>query len=71
MFSAELQKRLQLLDEHLVFMDDHQLLLEEKKADGAAKLLLQLQNPCILFSKLEDKKLRYFKNHKCADYILY
>lgn len=30
MFSAELQKRLQLLDEHLVFMDDHQLLLEEK-----------------------------------------
>ncbi len=71
MFSAELQKRLQLLDEHLVFMDDHQLLLEEKKADGAAKLLLQLQNPCILFSKLEDKKLRYFKNQKCADYILY
>lgn len=71
MFSAELQKRLQLLDEHLVFMDDHQLLLEEKKTDGEAKLLLQLQNPCILFSKLEDKKLRYFKNQKCADYILY
>lgn len=71
MFSVELQERLKLLDEHLVFSDKRRLLLKEKKKDGEAELTLQLQNPCILFSKLEDKKLRYFKNQKCADYVLY
>lgn len=71
MFSAKLQERLKLLDEHLVCWNDHQFVLEEKKEQGEAELLLELPDPGILFSRLEDKKLRYFKNQKCADYLLY
>lgn len=71
MFSAELRERLKLLDEHLVYCNDHQFVLKEKKAEGEAELTLELHNPGILFNRLENKKLRYFKNQKCADYLLY
>lgn len=45
--------------------------LIEKQESGFADLQIELQSPCILFRDLEKKKLQYFKNQKCADYILY
>ncbi|NBK93490.1 hypothetical protein D5278_16150 [bacterium 1XD21-13] len=71
MFSTELQERLKLLDDHLVAFDENQFVLKEKRTEGKAELTLKLCAPCILFCKLEDKKLKYFKNQKCADYLLY
>ena len=71
MFSGELQKRLDLLDGNLVCISDSQVHLIEKKEQGTADLTLNLQNPCILFRGLEDHKLGYFKNQKCADFALY
>lgn len=71
MFQAEVQKRLALLEKGLVECSAIQLHLKEKKEDGAADLTLNLENPCILFRDLEKRKLAYFKNKKCADYVLY
>lgn len=71
MFQGELQKRLDLLEGDLVLTSDSRLHLQEKREQGVADLTLNLQNPCILFRDLEHKKLEYFKNKKCADYVLY
>lgn len=71
MFQGEIQKRLELLDSNLVLVSDSQLHLQETRQQGEADLTLNLQNPCIMFKDLENKKLNYFKNKKCADYILY
>lgn len=71
MFQGELQKRLDLLNDDLVQVSDSQLHLVEKREQGIADLELNLTNPCILFKDLENRKLDYFKNKKCADYVLY
>lgn len=71
MFRGELQKRLDLLDGNLVCTSDSRIHLIEKKKQGEADLTLNLQNPCILFQGLEDHKLGYFTNHKCADFAVY
>lgn len=71
MFQGEIQKRLDLLENNLVLTSDSQLHLQEKSEQGIADLTLHLQNPCILFKDLEHKKLEYFQNKKCADYVLY
>ena len=70
MFCDKLQKRIDLLDQNLVLVSDCEVHLTEK-GEGKADLTLHLQNPCILFCGLEDHKLGYFKNQKCADYVLY
>lgn len=36
-----------------------------------SKKELKLNHPCILFKDLEKKKLRYFKNQMCSDYVLF
>lgn len=71
MFQGELQKRLDLLDSHLIFISDSQIHIDEKREQGRADLTLNLQNPCILFRGLEDHMLGYFKNKKCADHVLF
>ncbi len=71
MFQGELEKRLDMLDGNLVCVSDSQIHLIEKREQGAADLTLNLQNPCILFQGLEDHKLGYFTNPKCADFALY
>lgn len=71
MFQEEIQKRLDMLEKELVWVSDSQLHLTEDRAKGEADLTLKLENPCILFRKLEEKKLGYFQNKKCADYVLY
>lgn len=70
-FQEELRKRLDMLDSAVVHISDKELKLVEKRSEGSAELNLTLHSPCILFEKLEDKKLKYFKNEKCADYIMY
>lgn len=71
MFQEEVRKRLELLEGDLVLCSDKNFHLREKRKEGEADLVLSLKNPCILFQKLEEKKLDYFKNKKCADFILY
>lgn len=71
MFQGEIQKRLDLLDANLVLTSNSQLHLQENNEEGKADLTLNLQNPCIMFKNLERKKLGYFKNAVCADYVLY
>ena len=71
MFSEKVQERLALLDSILVTTSDKALQLTETKTNGEARVWLHLKNPCILFSHLEDKKLQYFVNQKCADYVMY
>ena len=39
--------------------------------DGKADLQIDLPTPCILFNGLEKKKLQYFVNKKCADYLIF
>lgn len=70
MFQDKLQKRMDLLDQNLVLISESEAHLTEK-GEGEADLTLHLQNPCILFRGLEDHKLGYFKNQKCADYALF
>lgn len=71
MFPGELQKRLDLLDSHLIVISDSQIHIDEKREQGRADLTLNLQNPCILFRGLENHKLGYFRNQKCADHVLF
>lgn len=67
----ELQERLELLDSNLVLVSEKEFHLKEKKSEGIAELTLELHNFCILFSELEKKKLGYFKNKKCADFLMF
>lgn len=71
MFAEELQKRLDMLNADLVHISDKELCMTEKSKAGAANLTLKLKNQSILFEDLEHKKLQYFCNQKCADYIMY
>ncbi len=71
MFCEDVEKRLELLDRGSVIISDRQMQLTEKEEQGAASLKLILQYPCILFCGLEKKKLQYFKNQKCSDYVLF
>lgn len=71
MFQGEIQKRLDLLDANSVLTSNSQIHLQENREQGKADLTLNLQNPCIVFKDLEHKKLNYFKNDTCADYVLY
>lgn len=71
MFQEDVEERLSMLDPKLVHSADMLLHLKEGTKDGKADLTLKLSNPCILFADLEHKKLRYFRNRKCADYIMY
>lgn len=75
MFQEKVQKRLELLDvgsnpSQFVEISDKELhLLEE--GTGKADLQLILTSPSVLFKVLEKKGLPYFKNKKCADYVLF
>lgn len=71
MFSAEVQKRIDLLHQNCIDVSNKQLCLTEKSEQGIAELQMDLQHPCILFRNLEKRKLQYFKNGRCADYILF
>ncbi len=70
-FSEEIQKRIDLLRQECIDDSDKQLILTEKSEPGAAELQLDLQYRCILFKNLDKHKLGYFKNEKCADYIVF
>ena len=75
MFQEKVQKRLELLDvgsnpSQFVEISDKEFhLLEE--GTGKADLQLILNSPSVLFKFLEMKGLPYFKNKKCADYVLF
>lgn len=71
MFSGEIQKRLALMQSELVTTSSTAFCLQEKEDSGYAKLELHVNNPCILFRSLEKKKLNYFINQKCADYVIF
>lgn len=71
MFSAKVQKRIDLLRQECIDVSDERLTLTEKSEEGTAELQMDLEYPCILFRNLEKKKLQYFKNEKCADYIVF
>lgn len=73
MFEDKVQKRLSLLmagNEQPVEVSDQQFHLTEKKS-GYADLQVQLSNPGILFRDLENRKFQYFRNKKCADYVMF
>lgn len=69
--SQKVQKRIDLLRQDCVEVSDKQFILTEKNEGGAAELRIELQHPGVLFRSLEKRKLQYFKNSKCADYILF
>lgn len=70
MFQAGLQERMQLFEPELVEVSDTCLHLNEK-GEGQADLTIQLNTQCILIRKLEKNKPEYFRNKKCADYVLF
>lgn len=71
MFDEKIKKRIDMLDVNLVKQSDSDFILRETEKEGEAELKLEIKNPSILFEKLEDKKLGYFNNQKCADFLLY
>lgn len=73
MFQAKVQKRLNLFitgTNQPVEISDQSFHLIETNKDGEADLRVDVSAPCILFRDLENKKLQYFKNQKCADYVV-
>ena len=73
MFQIDVQKRLELFiagKDQPVQVSDKQFHLTEKE-QGKADLTVSLLAPCILFCDLEHKKLQYFKNKHCADYVIF
>lgn len=73
MFQDDVQKRLDLLvvgTNQPVQISDKLFHLTEK-GQGKADLTVSLLAPCILFCDLERKKLQYFKNKHCADYVIF
>lgn len=71
LFSQKVQKRIELLQQDYVEISDKQFILTEKNEEGVAELCIETHYPGVLFRNLEKKKLEYFKNNKCADYILF
>lgn len=71
MFQEDVQKRLELLDSGAIDVSRKQMHLTEKTEAGYAELKLEIYSPCILFRNLEKKKLQYFKNQKCSDYVMF
>lgn len=74
MFQEKVQKRLNLFiigTNQLVEISDKSFHLTEIKKDGKADLRVDVSAPCILFRDLENKKLQYFNNQKCADYVMF
>lgn len=73
MFNDNVQQRLSLFEvgtDKKVEYSNEVLHLTEKGA-GQADVEVGLSNPCILFKDLEKRKLKYFKNDMCADYVLF
>ena len=71
MFDEKIKERIDMLDVNLVKQSDSDFTLREIKKEGEAELKVEIKNPGILFEKLEGKKLGYFNNQKCADFLLY
>ena len=74
MFQEKVQKRLNLFiigTNQPVEISDKSFQLTEIKKDGKADLRVDVSSPCILFRDLENKKLQYFNNQKCADYVMF
>ena len=73
MFKDNVQQRLTLFEvgqgKNVECSDEIFHLTE--KGEGQADVEVSLSNPCILFRDLENRKLKYFKNNKCADYVLF
>lgn len=73
MFQEKLQKKLAIFEvgeKKPVQVSDKSFYLTEK-GEGEAKLKINLSSPCILVRDLEKRKLQYFKNKKCADYVIF
>lgn len=71
MFGDALEKRIRKLDKHLVSFSDKQLYFEEKQKAGKMKIMLELQNPSIMFRDLDENCLGYFQSKKTADCIVF
>lgn len=73
MFDNDLQQRIEILDKNLISVSSKELLLEEINKSGKTELKININNPCILFKKLEEYKLGYFNSFcpNCADYIFF
>lgn len=73
MFQEKVQKRLNLFEvgQGKSVEISNQLFHLTEKGQGEADLGIHLSRPCILFRNLENKKMQYFKNKKCADYVLF
>lgn len=70
MFRAGLQERIWLMEPELVQKSETCLCLTEK-GEGKADLKVYLNSECILIRNLEKNKLEYFRNKKCADYVMF
>lgn len=74
MFQEKVQSRLCLLTEgkdQPVELSEREFHLIEKSEGGEADLRVGIFGECILFRGLEKRKLQYFKNNKCADYVIF
>lgn len=73
MFQEKVQKKLKIFDvgdNYPIQISDKLFCLTEK-GEGEANLKVTLSSECILFQELEKRKLQYFKNKKCADYVIF
>lgn len=72
MINMNFEERLQLLDlKNKVIVSSEKLILEEKIEDGKANLVCDLTNYSIAFLNADKNIVGYFKNHKCADAIIF
>lgn len=73
MFQEKVQKRLKLLTvgkNQPVEISKQSFHLIET-GEGEADLEVSFSHSCVLFRDLEHKKLQYFQNKKCADYVIF
>lgn len=71
MFNNAIKKRIEFIKKDCIQMSNSEIILEETKESGKAKLKINVKNPCIAFKCLDDNKLPYISWLKCADDIVF
>lgn len=71
MITSDFKERLAWLDSNLVDVSEKSVTLTETSKDGKALLECNLENYCISFKKLDNKKMPFLREQSCADAIIF
>ena len=70
-FDKDLENRICCFDKNSIDVSSQEIHIVEDKRGGEADITLKLNNPCIGFKKLEEKKCLYFDCNNAADCLLF